>query len=412
MKPLSCLAPALTAVILLGGCGEGTAPDDLGPIDGLPRALSIAESNLIEADNRFAFKLFRKINEQEGDKNIFISPLSVAMALGMTYNGAAGSTREAMRQTLELEGLSLQEVNESYRSLIDLLRNLDPRVEFTLANSIWYQHTKTFEQEFLDVTRQFFDAEVTPLDFGDPAASQTINGWVKDATSGKIDKIVPDRIPWDIVMYLINAIYFKGDWTYQFDKNRTQDAPFTLVDGSQTTVDMMSHEAEVEIGLNWTEGVWLADLPYSGSAYSMTILLPETAEEISSLIGRLTQDNWDVWIEGLNLGETYVSMPKFTLEYEITLNDVLQSLGMGVAFTDTADFTRMYAPGGIYIDSVKHKTFVDVNEEGTEAAAATSVGMGLVSAPPRFVVDRPFIFVIREKYSGTILFMGKIMDPS
>ncbi len=415
MKPLSCLAPVLTAVILLGGCGEGTAPtarDDLGPIDGLPRALSIAESDLIEADNRFAFKLFREINQQEGDKNIFISPLSVAMALGMTYNGAAGSTQEAMRQTLELEGLSLQEVNESYRSLIDLLRNLDPRVEFTLANSIWYRNTMSFEQEFLDVTRQFFDAEVTPLDFSDPAASQTINGWVKDETRGKIDKIVPDRIPWNIVMYLINAIYFKGDWTYQFDKNRTQDAPFTLADGSQTTVDMMSHEAEVEIGLNRSEGVWLADLPYSGSAYSMTILLPETAEEISSLIDRLTQDNWDVWIEGLNLGEIYVSMPKFTLEYEITLNDVLQSLGMGVAFTGAADFTRMYAPGGIYIDEVKHKTFVDVNEEGTEAAAATSVGMAVTSAPPRFVVDRPFVFVIRERYSGTILFMGKIIDPS
>ena len=406
MRQFSRLLPWLGVAMLVTSCG-----DSFAPITDLPRQLTVAEVDLIEADNRFAFKLFQEINEQEGDKNIFISPLSVAMALGMTYNGAAGTTQEAMEQALELQGMTLENVNQAYRGLIDLLRDLDPRVEFLLANSIWYRHTMTFEQDFLDRNQQFFDAEVTGLDFGDPSASQTINGWVNDHTNGKIQEIVPGQIPADIIMYLINAVYFKGDWTYQFDKSRTQDASFTLVNGAQTTVDMMSQNGEIEIGLTWQDGVFVADLPYGGEAYSMTILLPESAEEIHALVEELTQDNWDTWIAGLEPNEISVSMPKFTLEYEITLNEVLEALGMGIAFTGGADFTRMYGPGGIWIDEVKHKTFVDVDEEGTEAAAVTSVSMTL-SAPSSFVVDRPFLFVIRERLSGSILFMGKMMDPT
>ena len=402
LRSLFCLA----ATLLVTSCG-----DSFGPITDLPRQLTVAETDLIEADNRFAFKLFQEINEQEGDKNIFISPLSVAMALGMTYNGAAGTTQEAMQQTLELQGMTLENVNQAYLGLIDLLRDLDPRVEFLLANSIWYRHTMTFEQGFLDLNQQFFEAEVAGLDFADPSASQTINGWVNDNTNGKIQEIVPAQIPANIIMYLINAVYFKGEWSYQFDKNRTQDASFTLVDGAQTTVDMMSQNGEIEIGLTWQDGVFVADLPYGGEAYSMTILLPESAEEIHALVEELTQDNWDTWIAGLAPNEISVSLPKFTLEYEITLNDVLEALGMGIAFTGGADFTRMYGPGGIWIDEVKHKTFVDVDEEGTEAAAVTSVSMAL-SAPSSFVVDRSFLFMIRERLSGTILFMGKVMDPT
>ena len=397
----------LPLVVLLASCG-----DSLGPIGELPRDLSIAESRLVEADNRFAFKLFREINEQEGDTNIFVSPLSVAMALGMTYNGAAGSTQEAMQQTLELQGLTLDEVNEAYKSLIELLSDLDPRVEFLLANSIWYRHTMTFEQAFLDLTQEFFDAEVSALDFSDPAASQTINDWVSQKTRGKIQEIVPEEIPWNIIMYLINAIYFKGDWTYQFDKSRTGPARFTLVDGSETTVEMMSHESEVDIRLAWADGVKVAELPYGGSAYSMIVLLPNEPAQIHDLVDLLSRETWNAWIADLDTSQVHVSLPKFTLEYEIGLNEVLKALGMEVAFTPgAADFTRMYAPGGIWIDSVVHKTFMDVNEEGTEAAAATAVSMAL-SASPEFVVDRPFIFVIRERFSGTILFMGKVMDPT
>jgi serpin B len=407
-------AIATAPIVALAACGDtnGPSPDD--PITGLPRDLSVAEQDLIQADNTFALNLFREVNAQDANKNVFISPLSVAMALGMTYNGAASATQQAMQDALELYGLTLEEVNQSYRDLIDLLRNLDPAVEFTIANSIWYRNTMTFKQDFLDVNQQFFDAEVSALDFSDPSAAPTINGWVSDKTNGKIQEIVPDPVPWHIVMYLINAIYFKGDWSYQFDKAQTRGAPFQLVNGSQATVDMMTHGEEIEFGTNWDTGVQIADLPYNGKAFSMTILLPQTAAEIDDLVDRLTQENWDDWIGGLSTGSMYVSMPKFTLEYEIKLNDVLNALGMGEAFLPgVADFSGMCCqPGDLYVDEVKHKTFVDVNEEGTEAAAVTSVGIGLTSAPPNFTVDRPFVFVIRERFSGTILFMGKVLDPT
>ena len=392
--------------VVVAGCGES-----FEPITELPRQLSVAEGKLIEADNRFAFELFRAVNQFEGDKNVFISPLSVAMALGMAYNGAGGETQQAMQQTLSLMGMSLQEVNQAYHDLIGLLRDLDPRVEFLLANSIWYRDTWSFEQGFIDLNRQYFDAEVTPLDFTNPAAAPTINAWVNDATRGKIPSIVPDPVPADIIMYLIDAIFFKGDWTYQFDRSRTRDAPFTLLDGIEKTVDMMSHGAEVEIGVSWSEGLQVGDLAYGGGAYSMTILLPSSAAEFSSLIEQLNQDSWNEWVGQLHTEEMHVSLPKFTLEYEIELKDALSALGMGIAFSDAADFTRMYAPGEIFISEVKHKAFVDVNEEGTEAAAATSVGVAPTSMPTSFVVDRPFVFVIREKLSGTILFMGKVVDP-
>jgi serine protease inhibitor len=404
---------AVASAGLVTTCTDGTGPDPAaGPITELPRELSIAESQLIAADNSFAFKLFKEINEQEGDKNIFVSPLSVAMALGMTYNGAAGSTQQAMQEVLELQGMDLQAVNESYRSLIDLLRGLDPRVEFTLANSIWYRHTMTFEQEFLDLNRDYFDAEVSAIDFSAPSAAQTINGWVDEKTNGRIPDIVPDPVPGDIVMYLINAIYFKADWTHQFDKSRTTDAPFRLIDGSEVTVDMMEHEAEIPVRFLWNTELTAVELSYGGDPYVMTILLPLEPGGINGLLDGLTQETWSSWLDQLGSGDLYVRLPKFTLEYELKMNDVLTALGMGVAFSPgAADFTKMYAPGGIWIDEVKHKSFVKVDEEGTEAAAATSVAM-VDSAPMTLVIDHPFVFVLREKLSGTILFMGKVMDPT
>jgi serpin B len=396
---------------LIAACGES-----FGPISELPRELSVAEGKLVDADNRFAFKLFREINEQESDKNIFISPLSVGMALGMTYNGAAGTTREAMQQTLELRDMTIEEVNGSYRSLIDLLRDLDPQVEFLLANSIWYRNTMSFEQEFLDLNTQFFDADVSALDFGSPDAATTINDWVRRNTSGRIEEIVASPIDAETIMFLINAIYFKANWASQFDRDLTQNAPFFLADGSQTTVEMMSHEDEVPIRYLWDldKHIEVVDLPYGGRAFSMTILLPESPQGVDSLVDNLTHNQWTAWTAALDSTSRQVSLPKFTLEYELNMNDVLKSLGMSVAFSrDSADFTNLYAPGNVFISKVKHKTFVDVNEEGTEAAAATSVEIGLTSAGPMpIVIDRPFVFAIREYYSGTVLFVGKILDPN
>jgi len=392
--------------------------DVVGPpaeITGLPRDLTPAEQGLIQSDNAFGLKLFREIQAQEeSGKNLFISPLSVAMALGMTYNGAAGTTYEAMQETLELQGLSLQEVNESYRSLIDLLRGLDSSVEFELANSIWYRQGYPVEPEFLDVNREYFDAEVTALDFSAPTAKATINGWVEDKTRGRIEEIV-ERIDALSVMFLINAIYFKGSWTAQFAEELTAEAPFYLSGGGQKNVEMMSTADAIDVGVYWERDLTVLDLPYGGRAYSMTIVMPTAGTDMASFVGALDSGRWQAWVDGLSSSAYVVKMPKFTLEYGLKMNDVLKALGMEIAFVPGgADFTKINpTPGLLYISEVRHKSFVDVNEEGTEAAAATVVEIRETSAgPSRIVIDRPFLFAIREKFSGTILFMGLIMDPT
>jgi serpin B len=392
----------------LASCG-----DSLAPIEELPRQLTTAELKLVDADNRFAFKLFREVNAQEErGKNVFISPLSVGMALGMTYNGAAGATRDSMRATLELGDMTLQEINEAYRSFIALLRNLDPRVDFTLANSIWYRQGVPVLPDFLDRNEQYFDAEVNPLDFSDGGAADVINAWVYEQTNGKIEEIVDPPIHPLTFMFLINAVYFNADWTYQFDKDLTRDASFTLSDGSQTTVPMMALAEEIPVRVYRGDEQTVVDLFYGGQAYSMTIVVPDDPAAIDDLAENLTESQWNSWVLGLDSTETFVTMPKFTLEYEIELNDVLKALGMEIAFTGAADFSDMVDGGGAYIEKVRHKTFVDVHEEGTEAAAVTSVEMRFTGMPSTVHVDRPFVFAIRENYSGSILFIGKILDPS
>ncbi len=394
--------------LMLATCGG----EPFGPITELPRELTSAELRLIEVDNSFALKLFREIDARDPDVNLFISPLSVAMALGMTYNGADGETQVAMAEALELQHMAIGDVNEAYRDLIALLLDLDPRVEFQLANSIWYREGLQFEQTFLDINREYFDAEVAGLDFSDPGAADRINDWVNDATNGKIPDIVEKPIDKDLVMFLINAIHFKGDWTHQFDKGLTRDANFTLDDGTTKQVETMFHESKAEVRIFSDDVMRVVDLPYGGDAFSMTILVPRPEVDVEAVVAALDAPRWAALVDGLVDSERVVGLPKFTLEYEIELKDVLTALGMGVAFVENvANFSKMRQANDLFISSVKHKTFVDVNEEGTEAAAATSVGIKLTSAPAPFLVDRPFLFVIRERLSGVIIFMGKILDP-
>jgi serine protease inhibitor len=411
-RPLLVVAMALFAV----RCREAaiTAPR---PITTLPRPLTGAENHLIAADNGFAFKLLGEIARQAGpDTNLFLSPLSAAMALGMAYNGAAGVTQAEMQRALALDGMTLDDVNQSYRALIALLRGLDPQVAFTVANSVWYDPNPAYAPtpHYLAITRTYFDARVESLDFRSPTAAPTINAWVSDQTHGRIPSIVPDPVPNDVVAYLINAIYFKGSWTSQFDKTQTQPGPFKLAGGGITTVPMMTHGHTIRVGYVRDNGVTVVDLPYGGQAFSMTIALPRDAGGIDSLVQGLSNERWSTWTAGLDSGTFDVFVPKFTLTYGLTMNDVLKALGMPSAFCDSPhpDFTRMNPSGALCITDVKHKATVDVNEEGTEAAAATSVGIGPTSLPPSIVVDHPFLFVIRERLSGTILFMGRVMNPA
>jgi len=377
----------------------------------------MSEKALVKSDNKFGFKVFKEIVKGERDKNVFISPLSISMALGMTYNGANGSTQEAMQKTLELSGLTLQEINESYESLIESLTNLDPKVKFQIANSIWYREAFPVEDEFIDINKTYFDAQVSGLDFSAPSAPNIINGWVNDKTNGKISKIVDDVINPLTVMFLINAIYFKGTWGFEFDESQTQDDIFTLSDGSKKPCKMMRQEREFQYFE--TDDFQAIDLPYGNGNFRMTILLPSKEKDVDSLVTLLNQENWNQWVNSFSKQKLTLQLPKFTLKYEIKLNDVLKALGMEIAFSSSqADFTKMYKEEevglNLYISNVKHKTYVKVNEEGTEAAAVTSVEMTLEAAPlnPSMRVDRPFIFAIRENHSGTILFVGRIAEPT
>ncbi|MFQ5866019.1 MAG: serpin family protein, partial [bacterium] len=286
-------------------------------------------------------------------------------------------------------------------------------VIFQIANSIWYRQGMTFEEEFINLNKTFFNALVRALDFSDPNSVNIINDWVKENTNGKIEKII-DRIDPGIVMFLINAIYFKGTWTYEFDKELTQDDFFTLPDGSQKACKMMIQTGEFNYFEN--DDFQAIDLPYGQGQFSMTIFLPRASKDVDSLVEELDAQNWNSWLSSFSADSVTLQLPKFKLEYEIKLNDVLTALGMGIAFTPGgADFTRMYKAGGLWIDYVKHKTFVEVNEEGTEAAAVTVVAIIRSGGGPeiKFMrVDRPFVFVIRENHSQTILFMGKMVEPT
>ena len=406
---------AIALVFLSISCAK--EPFEPAPvrITALPRALTAGEQRLIDADNRLAFKLLKQVTTETSDTlpNLFISPLSIAMALGMTYNGAAGTTEEAMRATLELDSMSLAEVNEANRSLIKLLRGLDPRVRFQIANSIWYDPTFTVEPTFVDATRTYFDARVESIDFSSPAASQTINNWVKQQTQGLIPEIVPTPFPDGALMYLINAIYFKGDWTQQFDEARTQPRPFHLADGTTVNVPTMTYPHPARIRRVETPDASVVDLPYGGEAFSMTLVLPRDTATVDDLVAGLTFEQWHEWTDNLDSTGAQLYLPKFKLKNNLTLNATLQTLGMGIAFTEFADFSRMSRSVGVQITDVLHRTYVDVNEEGTEAAAATAVGMGVICVcePPPIQIDRPFVFALRENLSGTILFMGVIRDP-
>ncbi|HJU65749.1 MAG TPA: serpin family protein [Gemmatimonadaceae bacterium] len=404
--PMTCRALATIVVAaLVAACSEATAP---GPqrIEALPRPLTDAEQKLVSAGNEFSFSLFRQVSAAEPSKNVFISPLSASMALGMTMNGAAGTTFDAMRGTLGFSGASQDEINQGYRSLIDLLRGLDATTDFRIANSIWYRQGYAFEQPFFDATHTFFDAEVQGLDFGDPASLGTINSWVDRSTNGKIREII-DVIAPDHVMFLINAIYFKGSWEHRFDPDDTRDADFHAADGTVGPMRLMYRNGPVRHTA--TPEFQAADLLYGNSAFAMTVVLPTPGTDVNAVAASLTPQVWGELTARFGEVDMELYLPKFRLEFERRLNDDLDALGMGIAFEPAADFTRMAKAGGLYIDYVKQKTFVDVNEEGTEAAAATAVAIKETSAPPAMRVDRPFVFAIRERFSGTILFIGKIM---
>ena len=400
--------------LLIGtGCNNLAAllPDDM-PNE--PDTIAI-DTDVVTANTRFGFDLFNEIRQAEEDKNIFISPLSISIALAMTLNGAAGETEQAMTNTLQLQGLDSESINVGYAALRGALQTSDPKVVLTIANSLWARQDVPFNQDFLQRNNEYFGAEISTLDFMDPNTLTTINQWVHTNTNGKIPKIL-DEINSDLVLFLINAIYFKGTWQTEFDPAHTRDGTFHLATGDEKQVPMMTRTGDYLYSDNYDEMFQAISIPYGDGRMSMYVFLPYRESDLNTFLDGLNTENWEDWISQFREQEIFLSMPKFKLEYEKTLNNPLQALGMEIAFAPgRADFSRMAdleALGkNLYIGEVLHKAVVEVNEEGTEAAAVTSVGIRATSLPPQFIADRPFFFAIRDNETKTVLFMGTVVDP-
>ncbi|MDD2497899.1 MAG: serpin family protein [Desulfitobacteriaceae bacterium] len=403
-KRLTIIISVILTVILLSGCSAGTGSFS----ENADYDLDKISRDTVEGNTQFAFDIFQELDREDGEENIFISPLSISTALTMTYQGAGTTTKEGMANALGYTGIDDARLNESYQNLIRYLGQIDKKVELNIGNSLWIREGEDINEDFLNVNKEIFDASVTSLDFSEKTAADEINQWIFDATNKKIEKMIDSPIPPDVVMYLINAIYFKGDWTDQFDKKQTYQAQFHAGDGSTHDVMMMSKNGKVEYGEG--DGFKAVRLSYGSGKAAMYCVLPKEDESIHDFISGLDEAQWNKIRASISeKDDVQLRLPRFKMEYGIkNLNDSLKALGMGEAFSDTADFSGIRED--ICISRVLHKAVIEVNEEGSEAAAATVVEMQECAAvePLTFIADRPFVFMIADDETGTILFMGKM----
>ena len=400
--------------ILLSSCSD-TITDD-NNVNENKLNLTADETELVKSSQTFGIKLFQEIDRTDERENIFISPLSVSMAFGMLLNGADNATYDSIRNVLGFENLTNEEINKAYKHLIGLLESIDEQVLFEIANSIWYHNSFSVETTFLNTNIEYFNAEISALNFADPASLDIINGWVSEKTHEKIKTII-DEISSDEIMYLINAIYFKGTWKYEFDKDNTRDDSFFFPNGGNGFYKMMTMQAR----LNYYEDddLQIVELPYGNEHYSMLVFLPSKVDGLDDFIQSLDENQWQSYINQLEPDSVVVELPKFKVEYKLQMNDVLINMGMHNAFLPgLADFSRINPTAELAISRVIHKTFVQVDEEGTEAAAVTAIGIYATSIENDennvryFYANHPFLYAIREKDSGAILFMGRMDRPN
>ena len=378
-----------------------------------PIALSAEQQLLVENSKGFAFDLLREVCDNADEtENVFISPLSVSLALAMTYNGAGGTTRDAMHHTMQLPDLTPDQINKAWRQLMKDLGSVDPKVIMNIANSIWYREGFHVEPPFIAANETHYDAEVRELDFGRPDAKEIINAWVAEKTNQLIDKIV-EEISNQTVMILLNAIYFNGQWKYEFDPAETASLPFTLGDGTSVNLPVMQQISSYNYFKH--ELFSVAELPYGRGNYSMLVFLPTPGTPVGALIDAMDDDLWNDVRNRLSAPRKLnLRLPKFKFAFEQQLNKALEHMGMGIAFSPSdANFSGINPLEQLFISEVMHKAFVEVNEEGTEAAAVTSVVIERTSAeqPETFHVDRPFLFFITEKYTHAVIFSGRVMEP-
>ncbi|MGH7470050.1 MAG: serpin family protein [Longimicrobiales bacterium] len=389
-------------LFLVLACSDGGDP--LGP----PIQLSASDRQLVDASGGFGFDFYRRLAADEQKPNLFVSPLSVSMALGMALNGAATDTYSQMQSVLGLRELTEADINEGYKSVITQLVRRDRQVTVTLANSMWPDRNLNVQPQFTASLRNFFSAEVRPIDFSNStAAAEAINKWAEAATRGRIKELFKE-LESNTRLVLVNAIYFKAPWTDAFKTTDTRNAAFTRADGSTVTVPMMNRSASYRMRSD--AGLLAVEVPYANSAFSMVLLRPVSGP-LSALEARLNSGWWNGLISSLINEQVSLRLPRFKIEYGKQLNDPLKTLGMPLAFdAGAADFSRITGSRGLWISRVEHKAFVEVNEQGTEAAAATGIAM-VDSAPIEISFDRPFLFAIIERASGVLLFIGRVGDP-
>jgi len=412
MKNPVLIALCLLTFALLSSCSKdnnGQEPDLT------PKTLELTAkgAEVIAYGNEFGIELFTKVAGDE-NKNLMLSPLSASAALTMLLNGCAGDTYDQLKETLKHpQEMTISEINEVYRSLVSQLLDVDPKVKLALANAIFYRQGFSVKNPFLSTMDTDFNAEIAGLDFSLPASLATINKWASDNTNGKIPKVL-NEISAEAVMFIMNALYFKGDWSYQFDKDLTSNRAF-YTDGSGS-VDVSTMKGDVGSRLAYGTGYRAIEMPYGQTNFTMVVIVPEGT--LSEFNATFDAAKWNTITTAFDdqeeFGELTVYMPKFKFSYEKYLNDQLQSMGMLDAFIPGLANLSGIADASIFVSFVKQNTFVEVDEKGTEAAAVTTIGIELTSMPPQpqvFEIDRPFVFAIRERTTNTLLFIGQVVNP-
>ena len=405
MKTQILLTIFILATSLLSGCKK-----DKTSVPAEPKSIEMTEkgSQIISASNEFGIEMFRQVSMVDSG-NLMLSPLSASSALSMLLNGCEGETFAQISTMLGYKDLTADEINGLYKSLVAQLLDADPEVNLALANAIWYRQGFQVKTEFLNTMQSSFDATTEALDFSSPQAVTTINNWASDNTNGKITKVM-DEISADAVMFLMNALYFKGNWTYKFDKSKTSLQPFTPDGQSPVMVDMM--QAKFSFRQVSGQGYRALELPYGRQNFAMVVVLPDAGLDV--FINDFDGDKWHEITAALEDAipfSTELYMPKFKFSYEKQLNDQLKAMGMLDAFIPgMADLSRI-ADADLFVSFVKQNTFVDVNEEGTEAAAVTTIGVYNTSIPEPLIVNKPFVFAIRERMTNSLLFIGKVELP-
>jgi len=392
---------ALLAVVLFSSAAPAAQPS------------AIRTAELVQADNKFGLEVFSSLAAARPEENVFISPLSIALVLQMTAHGSAGETWNAMAATMNLSGFPQVELPSGNLALRDQLLKADKKVRLDIANSLWLRKGTKLQKQFTTDCRRCYEAPVTLLDFRRPDAVTPINDWVAKNTGGRIKQAVSQLTPEEILV-LVNAIYFKGTWTEAFDPKLTANRKFYLVSGGEERL-MMNREGK--FSYKEDDALQAVALPYGDGRLNMYIFLPRDRDGLAKLVAATKPGDFAGLFAGFAERKGAVALPRFKLEFEASLNKVLKQLGMDAAFVASADFSRMVVPPNTAaISDVLHKTFVEVNEEGTEAAAVTAVKVMTTSMPrpgERFslVCDHPFLCAIRDDVTGSVLFLGAIFDP-